>query len=233
MSGLVGYFNTPVTIIAGADAAGAKEWTFDNLGNIKLPQGGNILNYNGDSVLSSPSGLGNFVFDNNTITNSITNADINVQVINSTLGNLNWNFSSTGNLTLPDQGQLIQNFSITKTTTVDIVDPNIQTVIWSSDSFYTSSAKLLIQLEQDAGDSTPDDTQTCEAIIAAKGSDGLAVDIPSMSVYGITYTSLSALATFSVQRNAITRVIEVLATLNNTTDPAFLRIYSVEMLSRG
>lgn len=232
MSGLVGFLNNPVRIVAGADAPGAKEWTFDKSGNIVLPQGGNILNYSGVSVLSALD-TGNITFDANTISNEYIDTDVNIQTISTTYGNLNWNFSPDGKLTLPNTGQIIQNFSITKTTTADIVDPTTPTVIWSSDTIYTSTTKLLILLEQDPGDSTPDNTQSCEAIISAKGSDGIANDVPIMSVYGVTYTGASVLGTFTVQRNATTKLIEVVATLNNTTDPAFLRIYSVELMSRG
>ena len=232
MSGLVGYGNDPVKIVLGVDAPGPKEWTFDPLGNIVLPQGGNILDYNGISVLS-PLNTGNIDFNLNTITNAFQDTDINIETINSISGPQTWNFDSFGRLTLPSQGIIIQNFSITKTTSVDITDPTIPQIVWTSDSTFTSSAKLLIQLEQDPGDSTADEVHSCEAIISAKGAGGLGLDIPVMSVFGVTYTSLSSLATFSIQRNAVTRIIEVIATLNNTTDPAFLRIHSVEMLSRG
>lgn len=232
MSGFLSFKNDPVLIVAGADNANAKEWKFDNAGNIILPQGGNILSYSGSSVLN-PLNTGNITFDADTIGNNFSNNDINITVNSTILGDLTWNFSSDGNLTVPNNGQIIQNFSITKTISFDIIDPLTPTIIWSSDSAYTSTAKLLIMLEQDPGDSSSDDVQSCEAMIAAKGEGGLGPDIPSMSVYGITYTSLSALATFAVQRNGVSNKIEVVATLNNTTEPAYIRIHSVELLSRG
>jgi hypothetical protein len=52
MSGLVGYKNDPVTIITGADQPNAKEWQFDNLGNITIPFGGDILDSVGTSLLA-------------------------------------------------------------------------------------------------------------------------------------------------------------------------------------
>lgn len=232
MSGFLSFKNDPVFIVAGADDANAKEWKFDNAGNIILPQGGNILNYSGSSVLN-PLNTGNISFNADTISNSINNNDINITVNSSILGNLTWNFSPEGKLTLPENGQIIQNFSITKTTTFDLITPLTPTIIWSSDSVYTSTAKLLIMLEQDPGDSSPDHVQSCEAMIAAKGAGGIGPDVPTMSVYGIVSTSIAALATFSVQRNATTKKIEVLATLNNTNEPAYIRINSVELLSRG
>lgn len=56
MSGLVGYKNTPVTIITGADDPSAKEWRFDNLGNITIPLGGDIVDNDGISLLAADSG---------------------------------------------------------------------------------------------------------------------------------------------------------------------------------
>lgn len=232
MSGLVGYLNNPVRIVAGADAPGAKEWQFDNSGNIVLPQGGNILNYNGVSVLSALD-TGNITFEGNKIGNEILDGGIAIETLSTTNGNLNWIFEPSGNLILPSSGKIIQNDSITKTIITDMIDSSASSVVWTSSSLFTSTAKLLILLEQDPGDSTPDNTQSCEAIISAKGASGIATDTPVISVYGVTYTSVTALSTFSVQRNPTTKLIEVVATLNNTTDPAFLRIYSIELESRG
>lgn len=46
--------------------AGTKLWTFDQGGNISLPEGGDILDFNGDSVLGSGGGnTGNISFDSN------------------------------------------------------------------------------------------------------------------------------------------------------------------------
>jgi hypothetical protein len=55
-----------------------------------------------------------------------------------------------------------------------------------------------------------------------------------MSVYGIIHTSIEPLATFTVQRNANTNLIEVVATPTataNQVDPAYTKVYSVEMRS--
>ena len=143
-----------------------------------------------------------------------------------------WEFNNEGKLVLPPNGQLIQNFTIIKNTVIDMLNPLLPSTIWTSDSTFTSTAKLLIMLEQDPGDSSSNDVQSCEAMIVARGEEGLGNDIPNISIYGITYTSVSALATFSVRRNASSKKIEVVATLNNTNDPAFFRIHSIEMRTR-
>ena len=232
MSGLVGYGNNPVKIVAGANLSGSKEWQFDKNGNLRLPQGGDILNNSGTSVLN-PFNTGNIVFANDTITNANLNSDINITTNSLLLGSFTWNFASDGKLTLPSDGQINQNFSIIKTSISDMTDSSISSVIWTSSDRFTSSAKLLILVEQDPGDSTPDNSQTCEAIISAKGAGGISTDVPVISVYGITYTSLNPLATFSVQRNLSSGLIEVIATLIDNNDPAYFRIHSTELLSRG
>lgn len=333
MSGLIGYLNNPVRIVAGADTPGSKEWTFDNTGNILLPQGGNILTSAGVSVLGELQ-TGNITFTNNTIGNVNINTGISIETTSNTFGNQSWSFEPSGKLTLPNNGQVVQNLAITRTTTVDITNPLISTLIWTSDSTFTSTSKLLIMLEQDTispttfnitnngtgnyvvntlvnptlslirgqtytfninasghpfwiktaltlGNTTdiynngvgnngtdvgtitfavpfdaPDilyyvcqfhptmqgiinikseryNTQSCEAIIAANGADGIGLDVPVMSVYGITYTDVNPLATFSVTRNATSKKIEVFATLNTTTNLAYLRIHSLELLSRN
>ena len=50
-----------------------------------------------------------------------------------------------------------------------------------------------------------------------------------MSVYGIIYTSVSPLATFEVQRNATTRLVEVLATGTDLNNNIIVSIHSVEI----
>lgn len=246
MSGLIGYLNNPVKILTGVDAPGAKEWTFDNSGNFILPQGGNILDYNGNTLIGVEfpvsvegylynDGLGNLSWNTSTngnivfTDNTISNGTLGNPIILSA-GTNDWTLNATGEFILPTNGFVRQNRVISKANTADITT-GLPTVVWSSQEDNVSSAKLLIQVEQDPGDSTPDHCQSCEAIIAAKGSDG--TDVPVITVYGITYTGLGPLATFSVQRNATTRVVEVVATLLNTTDPAYLNIYSVEQLTRG
>lgn len=173
MSGLVGYKTTPITIIAGADEPNAKEWRFDNLGNITLPLGGDIIDNTGVSLLGADSGVRKTV------------------------------------------------------ATTLIGDPQ---VVWTSFDSSVSSAKLFIQVECEVtGDLTGAHSQSCEVVVASRGDSGT----PAVSVYGLVYTSVSPLVTFTAQRNGITNKIEIVgtATVIASTDP-LLRIYSVEQLSR-
>ena len=231
MSGLIGYLNNPVKIIAGADAPGAKEWTFDNNGNIKLPVGGDIVNFSGTSVLGIEATSGNIIFNNDIIGNNVQGNSIIVQTADTESTVYSWIFNTDGSLTLPEVGALTQTGNITKNSSSEITTGS-PTVIWSSSSARISSVKLVLQLEQEqVGDLTGLHTHSCEAIVSARGNTQ--TDTPAISVFGVIYTSLASLVTFSVQRNVTTKNIEVLATLVDSTNPAYLRINSIEMLTLG
>ncbi len=171
MSGLVGFRNTPVTIVAGADAPGSKEWTFDNNGNIILPLGGNILNNSGTSVLNAESG--------------------------------------------------------TRRTTTELI-LGTPGVVWRGSGPPISSAKLFVQVEcQVTGDPVPH-TQSCEIVIASRGGQ---LD-PAMSVYGIVYTSVSPLVTFTIQRSLSTEIEVLGVTTGIVNSNALISVYSIEQQTR-
>lgn len=173
MSGLVGYKTTPITIITGADEPNAKEWRFDNLGNITLPLGGDIVDSNGSSLLA--------------VDNAVRKTSANITI-------------------------------------------GTPMSVWSSLSDSVSSAKLFVQVEcEEVGDLTGAHTQSCEIIIASRNG----FDIPSISVYGLVYTSSQTLVTFTAQRNGITNNIEVIGTTTGiVSSNPLLRVYSIEQTSR-
>jgi hypothetical protein len=110
-------------------------------------------------------------------------------------------------------------------------------VVWTSKVNYISGAKLTIQVEaHEIGDATGWHSQVCEAVIASRGyasSFGGPGGEPVMTVYGVTHTSSVPLVTFSVQRNPVTKKIEVVGTMTAAADGgADLRIYSVETSTR-
>jgi hypothetical protein len=229
MSGIVGYGNDLIRIISGADTSNTKEWTFDLDGNIQLPFGGNVLDYNGNVIISE--GTGNITFSADTINNNVQLNPIVLRTHGVDSTYYTWTFDSDGSLTIPDVGVINQNNSVTKTTTADITT-STPTIIWTSNSSTISSAKLVIQLEQEqVGDPTGFHTHSCEAIIAARGA--IQSGLPSISIYGIVYTSTGSLVTLSTQRNVSSGVIEVVATLADTTNPAYVSIHSIESTTRG
>ena len=144
-------------------------------------------------------------------------------------------------LNVPDGGQwrfntngsVEKNGSFTRTTNIGIQNIDVSGVVWEAAYDYVSSVKLVIQVEtQQVGDVTGWHSQVCEAIIASRGYAGGTNGFgePVMTVYGVTYTSTQPLVTFTVQRNALTRKIEVVATRTAATvDGISLRTHSVEM----
>ena len=118
--------------------------------------------------------------------------------------------------------------SFTKTTNNNLSSGVATQVVWSSSQTYISGAKLVIQVE--SGESSSNwETQVCEAVIAAKGYN-ITTD-PEMVVYGVVHTSVAPLMTFTVERNLVNNLIEIVGTRTGTAflnGTASLRIYSVE-----
>jgi len=110
------------------------------------------------------------------------------------------------------------------------VPADTPTVIWTSFNTNITSAKLVIQAEgtvsPDANGSATWHTQMCEAHVVKRVNFTTA---PSLSVYGITYTSVSALATFTTQFNVVTNKMEVIATATNAGYPLNIKIFATEI----
>lgn len=120
--------------------------------------------------------------------------------------------------------------SIFTTTNSEVVPANTPTVVWSSAATTITTAKLVIQVEgsvsPDANGSATWHTQLCEAHVAKRANFTTA---PAISVYGITYTSVSALATFTAQYNVVTDKMEVVATATNAGYPLSVKIHATEI----
>lgn len=146
-----------------------------------------------------------------------------------------WRFHYDGNLQLPGAGAIEHNGSYTRTSTSWFQNTDASGVVWTGTRDLVSSVKLTIQTQSpEVGDSSGSHFQTCEAIIASRGvaTSGYGVGEPVMTVYGVTHTSTAPLATFSVQRNATTKLIEIVATRTAATDSGIdFRIHSVEMIA--
>lgn len=123
----------------------------------------------------------------------------------------------------------LSNGIYTRTLT-DTVPADIPTVIWSSFNTNITSAKLVIQAEgtvsPDTNGSATWHTQVCEAHVVKRVNFTTA---PALSVYGITYTSLSALATFTTQFNVVTNKMEIVATATNAGYPLNIKIFATEI----
>ena len=101
---------------------------------------------------------------------------------------------------------------------------NASTVVYTATGQGQHTIKLLIQTEGNEIPNSVLDTQACEMIIA-KSHRG---DDIAASVYGIVYTSVAPLATFTAEWNALTSRVEVLCTtpgVNNVN----VKIFATEI----
>lgn len=110
------------------------------------------------------------------------------------------------------------------------VDADTPTVIWASSDENIASAKLIIQAEgsvsPDMDDPSTWHTQICEASIVKRINF---ITAPSISVYGINYTSANALATFTTQFNLSTNRMEVIATASNAGYTLNIQVFATEI----
>ena len=169
------------------------------------------------SIASITPGVGTATFD---FGNAIT-------LLADTDYTIDW-YSVNNVTSVTIQSTIRQSNSYTRTTAPSSV--STPSVIWTGTDDWISSAKLTIQVEaNELLDPTGWHTQVCEAIIVSRGNNGE----PDITVYGVTHTSVNPLMTFTAQRNVTTNLIEIVGTPTATVDgQAYLRIHSVEMLSR-
>ena len=88
-------------------------------------------------------------------------------------------------------------------------DTGISTVIYTATGRYQHAIKLFVMVEgTPVGGLGSWETQACD-VIAVKG---YVDNIVTISVYGLTYSSDAALATFDAQWNTVTNRIEITCT---------------------
>ena len=112
---------------------------------------------------------------------------------------LDWEFGADGTLSYP-KGALQRDTGAIN------CQGNASTVVFTATGVSVHTIRLLIQVEGNEIPNSVLDTQACEMIIA-KSHRG---DDIAASVYGIVYTSVAPLATFTALWNALTSRIEVL-----------------------
>ena len=215
------YQNFPEYVPVGDGAnitvsKGVHDWAFGVDGALTLPSGYPILFGNGNSRIQA--GMGFHVNSEEGISLEAVNAtDPLLPVVHQ------WHFGTAGVLT--DAGG-----SFTKTTTNNLATTVLTQIVWTATETFISGAKLTIQVEANETGGTGNwETQVCEAVIAVRGYNQSSV--PVMSVYGVTHTSVAPLMTFSVDRNPVSNLVEIVGTRTataTTTGNASLRIYSVE-----
>jgi hypothetical protein len=132
-------------------------------------------------------------------------------------GTTAWTFGSDGTLTLPS--------GATQTSTGSInCQPGVDTIVFTSSQVGIQTIKLLLQVEGTVttGDA---DTQSCEMIVA-KGFRGPTV---VASVYGIVYTSVEPLATFTADWNPTLLRVEVMCQPTSLTNSIAVKAFATEI----
>ena len=211
---------------------GLNEVILDATGATTFPTGGQIANYPGGTGASDNSW---FVTPDGSGSGGVSSQDgqqyiqINNNLfveIGTSYGTANeslWRFGRDGALTSPGG-------SFTKTTTNNLATTVLTQIVWTATETFISGAKLTIQVEANETGGTGNwETQVCEAVIAVRGYT--AASVPVMSVYGVTHTSVAPLMTFTVDRNPVSNLVEIVGTRTataTTTGNASLRIHSVE-----
>jgi len=133
------------------------------------------------------------------------------QLVNSTHNvtlDSNGNVTFPGGITVANSAMVYSNDALQKDTGAINCQGNTSTVVYTASGQYQHTIKLLIQVEGTVGASADMDTQACEMIIAKS----FRANAIAASVYGVVYTSVAPLATFTAEWNALTNRVEVLCT---------------------
>jgi hypothetical protein len=129
-----------------------------------------------------------------------------------------WKFENSGSLVKP-------NAVVESTSNTTQCNTGVPTVVFSSQNQFIHTMKLIIQVE--GQETTSTDTQACEMLVARSFRNNSVIG----SVYGLTYTSNSPLATFNAAYNATTNQIDITCTPTSLTNPVFVRVAVTQMTS--
>jgi hypothetical protein len=117
------------------------------------------------------------------------------------------------------------NAVVESTSNTTQCNTGVPTVVFSSQNQFIHTMKLIIQVE--GQETTSTDTQACEMLVARSFRNNSVIG----SVYGLTYTSNSPLATFNAAYNATTNQIDITCTPTSLTNPVFVRVAVTQMTS--
>jgi hypothetical protein len=97
--------------------------------------------------------------------------------------------------------------------------------VFTSSQEGIQTIKLVLQVEGQEGETGDADTQSCEMIVA-KGFRGPTV---AASVYGIVYTSVAPLATFTADWNIVTSRVEITCQPTSLTNNVNVKAFATEI----
>ena len=157
-----------------------KEWMFKTDGNLTLPAGGDILDSTGTSVLGTSGSTDRIV---NGVNEVVLGAD--------------------GSLQLPGTG--VSDYQYNAAQEITVLAGAVPTVVFTSVNNSVESIKAIIKVsvaQAPADGFNVVDSQICEMLITSKSSvpvgGGTMVRTAVATVYGVTHTSATPLATFTV-----------------------------------
>jgi hypothetical protein len=217
----------------GFEAVGDGNETYygliDNLGNWEVGLGtytqlSNTLSR--DTVLSSSNSNTKINFTEGsknvfcTYPSSIATAAIVGGIPDRILNGLNEVIlGSTGKISYP--GDITQG-----ATDRTVCSAGVETVVYTATAQYQHAIKLFVMVEgREDGGGVSWETQACE-IVAVKGYNN---NIVNVSVYGVTNSGATALATFDGQWNAISSRIEITCTSVSVTYGVEVKVHAIEM----
>ena len=209
-------------------------WNFDGNGGFNLPTSGTIRSTNSGSINNVSNNFiqlqwvdsGNVNLPDPNGTQGPTNwlyvdsGGINIEAnVNYELANTSysWSFNNSGTFTKPNN--VYEN-----TTNTVTCNPGGPTVILSSVNSSIHTMKLIIQVEG-RETSLNYDTQACEMLVARSYRNNNVIG----SVYGLTYTSNSPLATFNAAYNSTTNMIDVTCTPTSAQEPVYVRLTTTQI----
>ena len=129
-----------------------------------------------------------------------------------------------GGLTIAESVMVYTNGALQRDTGAINCQGNASTVVFTATGVSVHTIRLLIQVEGIEGIGSIMDTQACEMIVAKS----FRADDIAASVYGIVYTSVAPLATFTALWNGLTSRIEVLCTTPGANN-VNVKIFSTEI----
>jgi len=191
---------------------GAYEWSFNNVGNLVLPQA--------DMTASPAPVLSGIVFSDGTFQNTAatTGSTFN-QSLNTTDGPSFTGITINGTVNY-------SNGVIQRSGNFVTCSPNMDTVVYTGlDTFQT--LKLLFNIEGVEDGQSQTDTQSCEMIVAKSVRNNTV----SGSAYGLVYTSTNPLVTLSTRWNSTINRVEILCRPTSTMNTVSVLSTCTEIFS--
>lgn len=174
-------------------------------------------------ITAGTSNTGNITISDTTLTSS--NGDVKIHFTPSASPAVEFNFASTGDLTLPGAINFPNYVKQTSPGSV-LCNANTDTIIYTGTEQYQHTFKLLLKVEgMEIEGQMGWDTQSCEMMVAKSFRN----DTVAGSVYGLVYTSANPLATFTTRWNVTSNRVEVLCRPTSSTFGVEVRSFVTEM----